>query len=38
MERIDVMSANTFSHLEMLKIAILMEEEGRSFYTSCVDG
>lgn len=31
------MSANTFSHLEMLRIAILMEEEGRNFYTNCAD-
>lgn len=26
--------ANTFNGLEMLKIAILMEEEGRAFYTN----
>jgi rubrerythrin len=25
---------NTFNGLEMLKIAILMEEEGRDFYTN----
>ncbi|MBI6872023.1 ferritin family protein [Clostridium aciditolerans] len=28
------MSSNTFNGLEILKIAILMEEEGRSFYTN----
>lgn len=28
------MSSNTFNGLEMLKIAILMEEEGRNFYTN----
>lgn len=28
----DFMSNNTFSALEMLKIAILMEEEGYNFY------
>ena len=26
--------SNTFNGLEMLKIAILMEEEGRAFYTN----
>lgn len=28
------MSSNTFNGLEILKIAILMEEEGRNFYTN----
>ncbi|MDP4088944.1 MAG: ferritin family protein [Bacillota bacterium] len=31
------MSGNTFSQLEMLRIAVLMEEEGRDFYTNCAE-